>query len=249
MRQFVLPHQPPDEGLMRLSDNSFHYLSTVLRLRREDSFPAVDPDGRHYHCTVEIAGENYLEVRVIPRGEPEQDAPRITLYQCLPKGRKLDEVIRKCTEAGVAAVVPVESEFSVIRVEAMNLDVKLERWRRVAREAVQQSGSPTPVQIHEPVTMDQLSDRVSDDTLRLFLHHEPLEQQTLHRYLAHLPRNIELVVGPEGGLSHRELEILDAKAFRPVYLGSQVLRTETAALYAVAAIRTIVMEQTSWMLK
>ncbi len=233
---------------MRLSGRDFHYLCRVRRLGPEDSFPALGPDGRHFHCTVESVGLDHVEVRVISRGGPDANAAHITLYQCLPKARKLDEVIRKCTEAGVAEVVPVESDHAVVRIEPEARASKLDRWRRVAREAVQQSGSPIPVTIHEPIAIDAVGLSEDADALRLFLHQEPLEQQSLHGYLARSPRRIVIIVGPEGGLSARETQLLLKREFRPVYLGSQVLRTETAALYAVAAIRTILMERSSWML-
>lgn len=233
---------------MRLSDKDFHYLCNVLRLGLEDSFAALGPDGRHFHCTIESVNADHIEVRVISRGGPDANAAQITLYQCLPKARKLDEVIRKCTEAGVAEVIPVESDHSVVRLSAEARASKLDRWRRVAREAVQQSGSPVPVQVHEPVAIDSVGRAEDGEALRLFLHQEPLEQQSLHGYLARSPRRIVVVVGPEGGLSARETQLLLEREFRPVYLGSQVLRTETAALYAVAAIRTILMERSSWML-
>lgn len=247
MRQFILPHQPSGEGLMRLDGNDYHYLCNVLRLKREDSFPAIDADGSHYHCTIEQVQAKSVLVRVLPRGGPEDDLFRITLYQCLPKARKLDEVIRKCTEAGVSKIIPVVSDHSVVRIDSGQGPARQSRWQRIAREAVQQSGSPTPVQVHEPVSVDELGSFEEPDSLRLFLHQEPLEQQTLHRYLAASPSRVSIVVGPEGGLSTREVRLLQGKGFLPVYLGPYVLRTETAALYAVAAIRTIQLERRSWM--
>ncbi|MFP4643936.1 MAG: RsmE family RNA methyltransferase [Spirochaetales bacterium] len=252
MRQLVLPEGYAGEPEVELDEENAHYLVRVLRLRRDDSFPAIDRHGRHYHCTIVEAGDR-VRLRIQAKGTPQSDRPAVTVVQCLPKGRKFDDVIRRCTEAGVSALQPVFSDFTVVRFEGQKVDRKLERWRRVATEALQQSGSAAAATIDPPLSLDRFleheADRIGDNVLRLILHQSPLEQSSLHEYLAGSARHITLLVGPEGGFSDRELALAREAGYKPAYLGPYVLRTETAALYATAAVQTIILEKSTWRLK
>ncbi len=252
MRQLVLPDHYSGEPFVELDGENAHYLVRVLRLRPDDSFPAIDNRGNFYHCTIVEAGDR-VRLRVQSKGKPETERPALTIAQCLPKGRKFDDVIRRCTEAGVACLRPVISDFTVVRIESDKAERKLDRWRRVATEALQQSGSGTAVSIEPPVTLNRFLEDESRDgensDLRLILHQDPLEQTSLHEYLAGPACDITLLVGPEGGFSDRELALAREAGYKPVYLGPFVLRTETAALYATAAVQTIIMEKATWRLK
>ncbi len=253
MRQLVLPDYYGGEPEIELKGENAHYLVRVLRLRPDDSFPAIDNSGKHYHCTIVETGDK-VRLRVQSKGEPQNDRPTVTIVQCLPKGRKIDDVIRRCTEAGVSCLRPVLSEFTVVQLKDEKVDRKLERWRRVAREALQQSGSGSAVSIEPPLALDRFlerdANRNSGERLRLILHQDPLEQSSLHEYLAGPDlRDITLLVGPEGGFSDREVASAREAGYKPLYLGPFVLRTETAALYATAAVQTIIMEKATWRLK
>ena len=252
MRQLVLPEGYDGEPEVELEGENAHYLVRVLRLGRNDSFPAIDRNGNHYHCTIVESGDR-VRLRVQAKGSPRSDRPSITVVQCLPKGRKFDDIIRRCTEAGVSALQPVLSEFTVVSLENQKVTRKLERWRRVATQALQQSGSAAAVTIESPLSLDRLleneANQRDDSVLRLILHQSPLEQSYLHEYLARSEQRITLLVGPEGGFSDREVALAREAGYKPVYLGPCVLRTETAALYATAAVQTIILEKSTWRLK
>ncbi len=178
-----------------------------------------------------------------PTGEPV----RITLAQCLPKGPKMDQIVRQAVEAGVERIVPVLSSRSVATGDEG--PGRLERWRRVAREAVQQSGSGAAPTVDAPVPLARLADALgpaADGELRLFLHELPLASATLHRYCTVPPRSVVLCVGPEGGLSSEETSLLEAAGWKPLWLGPTVLRAETAPIFAVGALRMILLERASW---
>jgi len=251
MRQFVLPDTYNGEPEAELTGKDAHYLVRVLRLGPDDSFPALDTAGNHYHCTI-LAVADAVKVRVQRKGAPNVDRLNITIVQSLPKGRKLEDVIRRCTEAGIARLQPVFTDYTVVKLNSERAGSKLERWQRIAHEAVQQSGSPAPVVIGQPRTLEEylsIREKFADQrAIRLVLHQHPLEQASLHRYLSDQVNEIEMVIGPEGGLSDRELTLLQSSGYKPVYLGPQVLRTETVALYATAAVQTIVLEKSDWSL-
>jgi 16S rRNA (uracil1498-N3)-methyltransferase len=163
----------------------------------------------------------------------------------------MDLIIRQAAEGGVSEVVPFTSAYSVPRPDGSG--GRLERWRRIIREARQQSGSAVDTAVREPVTFDALLGywealRLKYERPRaLILHQAPLEKGSFHEYLDKRPDLVVLAVGPEGGFSPEEVSRVTALDFKPLTMGDTVLRTETAALYAQAAIRIILLESASWM--
>jgi 16S rRNA (uracil1498-N3)-methyltransferase len=207
-------------------------------------------------------------------GEPA----RIILFQALPKGAKMDLIIRQATEAGVMEIVPFEGGHSVARSVA-DREGKNARRERIVREARQQSGSPRETLLHPPLTLEgALAYWKSLKTrwrrpLGLLMHppevpfgrgkttppekntsfssgvqSSPLETPSFHGYLDTVPDVAAIAVGPEGGFSPEEVDRFRAEDFKLLSLGDTVLRTETAALYAIAAVRIILLERSRWIL-
>ncbi|MFW6223882.1 MAG: RsmE family RNA methyltransferase, partial [Spirochaetota bacterium] len=174
--------------------------------------------------------------------------PDIVLYQCLPKGRKLDQIVRQAVEAGATRIVPVASRRVVKRLEAgEGSQRKLERWRRIAEEAVQQSGRSTIPAVEPVCELPELPPVDAEDSeLGLLFHEKTLADRSIGSYLSAGPRRVAVVIGPEGGLSEDEVGILERRGFNPVSLGPNVLRTETAAIYAIAAVQSVYRELVAW---
>lgn len=260
MRQFVLPPEWAGGSSCVLSGESARYLLSVLRMGPGDRFPGLDGRGRRYELEVRAVGSGRVELAVLPdtsaaavvpsgrgNGEP---LPRIVLVQALPKGRKMDLVVRQATEAGVSRILPVESSRSVARIsDEGGAAAKRGRWERIVREALQQSGSSTLTSVDAPIPLKMLGEALAPcagSRLGVYFHEAPLDEGTLHRYLSRRIDEIVACVGPEGGFSDEETAFLDHLGFKPAHLGSTVLRTETAALFAVAAIKVILLERSSW---
>lgn len=263
MKQFVLPATYAGEGELTVSGRDYHYLHRVRRCSEGDTFPGRSHDGASYQLTVVEVGATSMRLLV---RRPAHDAgsdgvragsaasagadatPDIVLYQCLPKARKLDQIVRQTVEAGVTRVVPVASRRAVKRIDAgESSNRKLERWRRIAEEAVQQSGRSTVPEV-EPVrdlpelpTVDAEAAEVG-----LLFHEKALAERSIGSYLKAGTRRVAIVIGPEGGLSDDEVDILDRRGFNPVSLGPNVLRTETAAIYAIAAVQSVYRELVAW---
>lgn len=249
MRRFVLPESYAGGDFVELEDEDFHYLCRVRRLREGDSLPAVDRRGLSCHLTLEKVGRRSCRVRVQKKGNFPVEGPAITLYQCLPKGSKFDTIVRQAAELGVGRVVPVESRHSVPGLK--DAAGRIDRWRRIAREGFQQSGAARLPEISDPIPFRNIpADRGSmdEESLGIFFHQEPLETTSLHEYLSLRRKDIALVVGPEGGLAEEETVFLRSADFVPAYLGPTVLRTETAPVFAVAAVRIILLEKEKWKL-
>jgi 16S rRNA (uracil1498-N3)-methyltransferase len=272
LKQFLLPGPPDRDGLVRIFGEDFHYLVHVRRLKTGDRFQARLPGsggGKFPIPGVSVV----LELRSLDPGiltaalvgeapESASPLPPILLFQALPKGSKMDLIVRQAAEGGISEVVPFTAEHSAAGGAPQTGAEKLRRWGRIIREALQQSGSSVPTSLHRPLDGDGLFayweelKALHPQALGVFLHQErvedwgtpapPLADQSLHRYLNMVPEILALAVGPEGGFSSAEAARFTAAGFKPLKIGDTVLRTETAALYGAAAARVVLLERESW---
>lgn len=172
--------------------------------------------------------------------------PKLILAVALLKGSKLDEVVRAATEAGVSSIIPLTTSRSVPREHAAG---RIERLRRVVSEALGQSGSSIPTKVTGALSIPELCAGlapVPGTRLGLFFHEAPLAQASIHRYCTDVPSELVACVGPEGGFDDDEVRTLTDGGFMPAWLGPTVLRAETAAIFAVASLRVIFLERSSW---
>ena len=295
MKQVALPAEFDGSSPLELRGDAFHHLARVRRVRPGGRLRGRRPDGRVFELVVREVRRESLTLATPDAhgaagaagaagapgapgalGEPAADlrpaGPQweITLLQCVPRGPRLDLIVRQAVEAGVSRVVLVESERSLAR--GPDWSGRLARLQRIAREAMEQCGGRRLPDIEAPVALAGLA--AAEGATSLFLHEKPLptlegtggfvysprsvEQIAasgppaavpgLHDYLAGAPARVDLLVGPEGGLAAGEVTSLIRAGFRPVYLGDTVLRVETAVLFALGAVKTLLLERDRWTL-
>jgi len=263
MKHFILTTNPDKDGLIRLEGNDYHYLVRVRRLAVGEVFPALLPGGEEVLVRIQSIEQNVIIGKCI-KNEPDEDSDAVSagcapiiLFQALPKGDKMDLIVRQAAEGGIAEVVPFVSEFSIAKTGAVGQ--KFARWERIIKEARQQSGSRAATKLHEPLTMNELFDywkKIREDgregaPLGILFHHVKMPQKGLdlnsfHGYLEINPKIAVFAIGPEGGFSEREVCLFIENGFKPLTIGDTILRTETAALYCAAAIRIILLERETW---
>jgi len=225
------------EGTLDLPRDASHYLTRVHRLVVGASFVAFDPDrGVEADASIlELGGD-----RVRCTLGPVRQAARVsqlgvTLIQSLGKGDRIEQVVRDTTQLGVQRIVLVETERSVVRWIGKGRD-KLARYRSVAIQACRQCGRGDAPALVGPLRLGEALELVSALPLKLCL--EPGAPRSLRERLdgAPLPAEVGALVGPEGGLSGAELDAAHAAGFVGVTLGPFTLRTETAAVAALAIL-------------
>jgi 16S rRNA (uracil1498-N3)-methyltransferase len=245
MRQFLLPPSFAGEVRLHLQGDDARYLTRVLRLGEGDEVPARDRQGAGYSMCIVAVGQGWCEVTLSPEpaAAPRGPSPEITLLQCLPKGPKMDSIVRQATEAGVARIVALVSEHTV--AQGGDPGHRLARWQRIAREALQQSGNPRMPRLEAPRGLRELRAGPEWGTAIVF-HEAPVDGSSLHAILAESGQSASVLIGPEGGLSPAEVEFLRGEGFRPAWLGSAVLRVDTAAVAAIAVVKQILWEKNEW---
>jgi len=261
MKQFVLNSKPDKNGQLRFEGGDYHYLARVRRLAPGEYFPALLPGTADSVSVRVLSVDNHVLTGEISDEKPvmteslvsKNNLPPIILFQSLPKGEKMDLIVRQAAEGGIEQIVPFMSEFSAIKNK--NSWHKFTRWEKIIKEARQQSGSLTPTVIRQPLSVDGLFafweelNAQNSGVLGLLFHHLPLAKTSLHGYLYKKPEIVALAIGPEGGFSDSEAQRFMAAGLKPVTIGETILRTETAALYAQAAVRVLLLERDSWEMK
>ncbi len=204
----------------------------VLRLREGDRVVLFDGRGAEADAVIERAGDE-LVCRAEPARECARRGPRVVLCQCLPKGGKLDDIVRATTELGVTAVHLVASERSVPRLDPSRADKRLARLDAVAREAARQSGRSDVPDLLAPASLTEVLARAPGSAARIAF--APRRGVTLSEACSG-QGEAWVLVGPEGGLSGDVLDLAERAGFALVDLGPGVLRVETAAPVAVALV-------------
>jgi 16S rRNA (uracil1498-N3)-methyltransferase len=220
----------------RLDQDEMHHAKSVMRLKEGESITLI-LDGELYASEFTLNGEFELKEKL-----PSTEASvRITLYQGIPKGDKMDYIVQKCTESGVHRIVPVSMPRCVSKWDNKDADKKVQRCQRIAHEAAKQSFRALCPEIGAPVTMKQLLSLIPRHELTLI----PWEDQegnglkALYQRHGEFPRDIAIVIGPEGGMSADEVAQMTAAGAQCVTLGPRIFRTETAGLAAIIGIMAL----------
>lgn len=219
------------QARIELPEALAHHALRVLRLRPGTEITLFDGRGGEYPALLQVQGrEAWAETADFTAIERELPG-RITLLQGLASGDKMDWIVEKAVEMGVAQLLPIATERSVLRLAGPRLDKRLAHWQRISVAASEQCGRNRLMGICAPVSFQDAIQGL--EGVALFCHPEgalPLAQA-----LAGKPLHISLLIGPEGGWSEAEMAQAKRAGLTPVTLGPRVLRTETAGLALTAA--------------
>jgi 16S rRNA (uracil1498-N3)-methyltransferase len=219
---------------LELTGTAANHVSRVLRLRPGDPLIVFDAAGGEYTATVAAFTRDAVRVTVGEYLDVNRESPlQVTLAQGISRGERMDVVVQKATELGVRRIVPVLAERSVVRLNDAQAANRLRHWRAIAVAACEQCGRNRLPEITPPMSLQDFL--VSDYPAGLRLVLSP-EGGLTARDLPASPA-ATLLIGPEGGLSDAERSAALAAQFTGLVLGPRILRTETAALAALAVIQ------------
>jgi 16S rRNA (uracil1498-N3)-methyltransferase len=238
-RFYALPDDITGSAIT-LSPDETHHLIRVLRLTPGDDAFVFDGCGREYKCVFRAVQEDRARLDVQHELDESVESPlRITLAQGLAKGEKFDFIVQKATELGVASIAPLITRYSEVRFAEQPAAKRLERWRRISLEALKQCGRRKLVEIEAPRTLSEFLAAETESSDRRLLVFNERGGAPVAQALAGISRSsaVVAIIGPEGGWSDPELELLTQSCSTSVTLGRRVLRTETAAIVALTLIQ------------
>lgn len=220
-----------------LSEAAFTHLVKVLRLSEGHEFIVFNGDGHDYLARLQHLGKRSAEALITSCTKVDNESTlRIQLAQAIARGEKMDWLLQKATELGVTGIAPIFTERTEVRLDAERGDKRMVHWRGVIASACEQSGRARLPELSEPMALATFVATVSSP-FKLIL--DPQGLQTLNTLALAPDSHVTLVIGPEGGLSERDLATLKAHGFQSVRAGPRILRTETAGLAVIAGLQSL----------
>lgn len=220
-----------------LSSAGAYHVARVLRMREGAPLIVFDGSGVDYQAEIVQVDGDKVTVHLRNQTPGTAESPlRITLVQGVSRSERMDWTLQKATELGAAAVAPVLTSRSVVRLDEKQAAKKQAHWRGIVIGACEQCGRSRVPAVSAPVSLRDYFANVRKDGMRLVL--SPSAPASLTG-IASLPSKVELLIGPEGGLDDEEVSAAQKSGFMPVRLGPRVLRTETAAVVALTVLQAL----------
>ena len=266
MKQIIADNEINAEGFLSIEGKSFHHLKNVLRVSCGDMIFVRFKNGTLQPMTVCKVDGQAKKIILQITGDFSNDGDdqlkkhtQITLFQFITKPAKMDLIIRQATECGVENIFPVEGAFCQKGnvVSARKKSCENSRWFKIVMEAREQSGSPVETRVFAPIVFSKIFEiwenekATQNSSLAIILYERNTGAKTIYDALENADSysskfdskkdfsKIALVVGTEGGISSNEMKLLQKNGFIPVHFKTNVLRCETATLYGIAALQTI----------
>ncbi|MCQ2771008.1 MAG: 16S rRNA (uracil(1498)-N(3))-methyltransferase [Clostridia bacterium] len=241
---FVDPSQIFDDQIAIIGDDAKH-LALSLRMRKGDQIQISDGHKTDYDCIITSIDPLMVKCDILTSGPCESEPIlKIRVFQCLPKGDKMEYIIQKAVELGAAEIIPVNSSRCIAKppIRSKNgVDKKLERWNRIAYEAAEQSRRGIIPKVLDYIDYDDAIRMCSNDFMR-FICYEDESHMNLRDYISSKQNAsttnlvVSFFIGPEGGFSTDEIERAKIANIPAVSLGKRILRTETASSFVLSVI-------------
>lgn len=246
MQRYFIPDNQFSESTIRILGDDAHHLIRVMRAEPGDEVLVSDGRGRTVRVRLTRLAKDEAEAEIVEElGENSEPKAEVWVAQSLPKGDKLETVIQKCTEIGAVRFIPFLSERTVVQYDGKKEAKRLERWRKIAKEAAEQAHRSRIPDVDAPLTWKQLLELIPSGGASLICYEKEdgLRLKTAldaakiagQEQTGGVPRFL-VVVGPEGGFTEKEVAEAEAAGCRSVSLGKRILRTETAAMVALTCI-------------
>lgn len=242
MHRFYLPPDRSDQQELTLGERESHHAVNVLRVRVGERVAVLNGEGVEYLCEVIVADKKNVRLSVRQKIQHESLPFKITLLQAMTKGKSMDFIIQKATELCAHRIVPLAAERSIIQIDAVDAQAKVQKWRAIAIDSIKQCGCPWLPEIELPQTP---RDHIGRDETCDMHFAASLQGNTRHprEYIDDfrcenncIPKNISVWIGPEGDYTPAESNAIFSSGALPITLGRVVLRSETAAVYCLSVL-------------
>lgn len=221
---------------LALPETAANHLARVLRLREGDACVLFNSDGHDYDARLTAISKRGVVADIVGARAIDNESPlRVILLQGIARGEKMDLILQKATELGVAAIIPVMAERTEVKLDAERTEKRVAHWRSVIASACEQSGRARLPSLSAPASLADAARDVGTGATKLTL--DPTGDVSLAT-VEIASGAVVVAIGPEGGWSPRDRDILSAAGFTGLRLGPRILRTETAGLAAIAALQS-----------
>lgn len=236
---FCLSFNILDDRMTIDDEEQAHHMKDVLRLKPNDEVEMFDEFGNEYDCVIEGVSEKKIDLRITMRRlvPAKDESIRVTVACAIPKKVKMGDIIDKLTQLGVARIIPLETERTIVRMDKVKKFLRLERWKRIARSAAQQSKRNDIPVIDSVKRMEEVLVEAENFELKLIPTLAGEHRSIKEVFSESKAKKILVLIGPEGDFSDEEVKQAMKAGCIPVSLGDLVLRVDTAAVSVVSFIK------------
>ncbi len=239
MRKFFVKSNQINDKIINIIGDDVNHIKNVLRLEKDTLIKICDFDNKiNYICKIDTISKEKIECSInqVAKNEAEGKV-NLEIYQGLPKSDKMELIIQKGTELGTSKFIPTKFERCVVKLEGKDEQKKIERWQKISEASAKQSGRDIVPIIDNIKNLSEIDVGLYDI---VFLAYEEEKENSIKDELKNIEKkesyNIAVIIGPEGGITEKEVSLLREKGAKVVTLGNRILRTETVALYLSSVI-------------
>lgn len=218
-----------------ISGEDVKHITSVLRMRRGDMAVLCDGRGTDFLAELAASGDGRCEFKILEKGDNRAEPSiHLRLFQAMPKGDKMEFIVQKAVECGAAEIIPIFTKRCVSRPDEKQMRKKLPRYQKIALEAAKQCGRGIVPTVGEAVNFSELKNFISEENTGIMFYE--CSDVPLKNAVSEFKRNVDIVIGSEGGFEPCEAEELRGLGFAAVSLGKRILRCETAPIAAISIL-------------
>lgn len=242
MYRFFCDPEQITEHEVCITGEDVRHIRNVLRMKPGEYILVSCGSEWEYTCRITSVSEEEVRAEVEDIQKPGKELPsKITLFQCLPKGDKMETVIQKAVELGAAEIVPVASGRCVVKLDAKKAAARVNRWNAIAESAAKQAKRMVIPTVHEVLRFSDALEYAKDtepEPLLLIPYEKTQGMGETKKLLASVRpgQPVAVLIGPEGGFEEAEVQAAIEKGFHPITLGRRILRTETAGMTVLSIL-------------
>jgi len=238
MHHFFVQSADINDGIVVIKGDDVAHITRSLRLNLGDEISVTNGEGQKYLTELIEFSEDFVKAKIIEKFKVQAE-PRVkvTLVQGLPKSKKMDMIVQKCTEIGIEEIIPINTKRTIVNLNQKKAQKRQERWQKIVEEAAKQSKRGKIPEVKELSDLKQIiTDFASYDLVLV-----PWEDEESQGLKETLESNLEagrimIIIGPEGGFSLEEIEQVKMAGAQSVTLGPRILRTETAGIATLSMV-------------
>ncbi|MFJ5768555.1 16S rRNA (uracil(1498)-N(3))-methyltransferase [Psychrobacillus sp. NPDC093180] len=241
MQRYFTNEPIKENNTVTITGEDAHHMIQVMRMSSGDDVYVV-ANSQTYTMTILEGTSKSVLLQIKEKHEQSTELPiKVSIVCGLPKGDKLELITQKATELGMHTLYPFEAKRSIVKWDKQKNEKKITRLQKIAKEAAEQSHRSFIPLIHKPISLTELLEISKSYDVKFVADEEDAKLEQRQKFADQLKKvydkkSILIVFGPEGGLDRQEVQLLLENEFQPIALGPRILRTETAPLYALAAI-------------
>ena len=243
MPKFFVNQNQIDSNNIYIKGQDVKHLKTVLRCKINEEIEICNKETQiNYKCTIKELTEEYIKCEIKNKiDQISEPKTKITIFQGLPKADKMELIIQKSVELGVYEIIPVDMERCIVKLTPKDEIKKIQRWQKIAEVAAKQSGRNIVPNVSNVKKISEICNLVDKYDILLVAYENEKENKLkteIKKILKNADKNLKIgiIIGPEGGISKNEIEMLHNSNIKSITLGNRILRTETVALNVLSIL-------------